>query len=125
VTRGRVVVVEDNAPMRNLLRMHLDCDGFDVVAEGVDAVDGLAKVVEHRPDGVVLDQELPHGPGTRVLPEMRLACPAARIVVFSADALNRDLALDLGANGFVLKGDPLSELSALLDGRSEGLGPTV
>ena len=114
VTRSRIVVVDDNEPMRTLIRMHLDVDGFEVVGEAVDALDGLAQVREHRPDGVVLDQELPHGPGTRVLPDMRRACPEARIVVFSADGVNRDLALELGADGFLVKGDPLSDLSAML-----------
>jgi DNA-binding NarL/FixJ family response regulator len=116
VTGRRVVVVDDNAAMRMLLVMHLGVEGWDVVAEAADAEEGLTKVRELTPDAVVLDQELPLGPGTRVLPEMRVASPAARIVLFSADATNRVLAEELGADGFLLKGDPLSELTQLLSG---------
>ena len=111
----RVVVVDDNATMRMLLSMHLAMDGWDVVGEAEDAEQGLAQVRDHRPDAVVLDEQLPLGPGTRVLPEMRAACPDARIILFSADASMGGVARDLGADGFMLKGDPLSQLTALLD----------
>ena len=111
----RIVVVDDNATMRMLLTMHLAMDGWDVVGEAADAEQGLAQVRDCRPDAVILDEQLPLGPGTRVLPMMRTACPGARIIVFSADASTRSLALDLGADGFMLKGDPLDHLTALLD----------
>ena len=111
----RVVVVDDNATMRLLLSMHLTMDGWDVVGEAEDAEQGLEQVRVCRPDAVVLDEQLPLGPGTRVLPEMRAACPGARIILFSADASMRAVALDLGADGFMLKGDPLGQLTAMLD----------
>lgn len=115
MSRRRVVVVDDNVTMRVLLTMHLTMDGWDVVGEAEDAEQGLAQVLEHRPDAVVLDEQLPLGPGTRVLPEMRAACPDARIILFSADASMGAVALDMGADGFLLKGDPLSQLTVLLD----------
>lgn len=118
MTSRRVVVVDDNATMRMLLSMHLAMDGWDVVGEAEDAEQGLAQVRECRPDAVILDEQLPLGPGTRVLPDMRVACPHARIILFSADASMRTVALDLGADGFLLKGDPLEQLTALLDGAS-------
>ena len=110
----RIVVVDDNATMRMLLSMHLSMDGWEVVAEAGDAEEGLSFVREHCPDAVILDEQLPLGPGTRVLPEMKAACPGARIILFSADASTRATALELGADGFLLKGDPLHRLTALL-----------
>ena len=110
----RVVVVDDNASMRMLVGMHLQIEGWDVVGEAADAEEGLAQVRDLQPDAVVLDQELPLGPGTRVLPEMRLECPQARIVLFSADPTHRVVGEELGAHGFLLKGEPLSELTGLL-----------
>ena len=110
----RVVVIDDNATMRMLLSMHLSMDGWEVVAEADDAEDGLARVREHRPEAVILDEQLPLGPGTRVLPDMRAACPDARIILFSADVSTRATALELGADGFLLKGDPLHRLTELL-----------
>jgi DNA-binding NarL/FixJ family response regulator len=110
----RILVVDDHASMRTLLTMHLDRDGFEVVGEAVDAPSALAQARCLLPDGVVLDEELPHGPGTRILPELRGVLPLARIVVFSGDATCESRALELGADGFLLKGDPLDALQRLL-----------
>lgn len=109
-----VVVVDDNDAMRMLLAMHLEVDGFEVVGEAVDAEEGLARVLELAPDVVILDEQLPLGPGTRVLPAIRAGCPGTRVILFSADASMRSRALELGADGFMLKGDPLSDLTAML-----------
>lgn len=108
------MVVDDNAAMRVLIAMHLELEGWKVVGEAADAEVGLTYVRELLPDAVVLDEELPLGPGTRVLPDMRAACPGARIILFSADPSHRALGMELGADGFLLKGDPLSELIVLL-----------
>lgn len=110
----RILVVDDHHSMRSLLTMYLDRDGFEVVGEAVDAPSALVQARELLPDGVVLDEELPHGPGTRILPELRALLPQARIVVFSGDATCADRAAELGADGFLLKGDPLEALDRLL-----------
>ena len=118
----RILVVDDHSSMRSLLTMYLARDGFHVVGEAVDAHGALERARELRPDGVVLDEELPHGPGTRILPELRALLPDARIVVFSGDATCAHRAAELGADGFLLKGDPLDALDHLL-GHPHGNGP--
>ena len=109
-----VVVVDDNDAMRMLLAMHLEVEGYQVVGEAVDAEAGLARVLELTPDVVVLDEQLPLGPGTRVIPEMKAGSPGTRIILFSADASMRAKAMELGADHFMLKGEPLSELTTML-----------
>ena len=44
----------------------------------------------------------------------RADCPQARIVLFSADPTNEVVGAELGADGFLLKGEPLSQLTGLL-----------
>ncbi|MDT7581257.1 MAG: hypothetical protein QOK35_2521 [Pseudonocardiales bacterium] len=56
----RVLIVDDHAPFRALARMLLVADGFEVVGEAGDGVDGLRAAVRLRPDVVLLDVQL-HG----------------------------------------------------------------
>lgn len=57
----RVLIVDDHAPFRALARMLLVADGFDVVGEAGDGVDGLRAAARLRPDVVLLDVQLPCG----------------------------------------------------------------
>ena len=112
----RVLVVDDQADLRLLLRMQLEVDGHEVVGEAVDGSSALAQAQALAPQAVVLDRELPDGSGTDLLPGLRAASPGVRVVVFSADPAGREAAERAGADGFLLKGAPLAELSALLLG---------
>jgi len=110
----RVLLVDDQASMRMLLGLHLELEGHQVVGEAGDAKDAVTQAGLLAPEVVVLDQELPHGPGTRILPELRALVPGVRVIVFSADPSVRLTAAGAGADGFLLKGEPLQELTALL-----------
>ena len=109
-----MLVVDDQATMRLLLGMHLELEGHQVVGEATDAEHAVSQARLLDADVVVLDQELPHGPGTRIIPELRAISPGVRVIVFSADPTVRPSAGRAGADGFLLKGQPLGELTALL-----------
>ncbi len=110
----RVLVVDDQADLRLLLVMHLSVDGHEVIGEATDVAEALSQAGLLQPDVVILDQELPDGLGTSAIARLRTAAPSARILAFSADPAVRALATQAGADGFVHKGAPLTELSALL-----------
>ncbi len=111
---SRVLVVDDQADLRLLLGIHLAVDGHEVVGEATDLAAAVSQAAMLAPDVVIVDQELPDGLGTGAVPALRAAVPGVRILVYSADPAVRELAARAGADGFVLKGAPLAELSDLL-----------
>jgi CheY-like chemotaxis protein len=120
----RVVIVDDTEDVRLLLRMTLNIDGrFELVGTAVNGREGIEVCREQQPDGVILDVMMPVLDGISALPEIRAACPGARIVMLSAND-HPDLvrgALAGGADAFVTKGSALDvALEALL---ADGDGP--
>lgn len=56
--RKKILVVEDEAPIRHVLTLKAGNMGYEVVT-AVDAADGLAKALEHRPDLILTDHKMP------------------------------------------------------------------
>ena len=109
-TPMRVVVVDDQADMRMLLRIWLEGDpGFEVVGEAADGLAAVEVVRDTQPDAVVLDLEMPRQSGLETLPLLREVAPRATVVVFSADD-EVDAAMDAGAHAFVSKGHSISRV---------------
>jgi CheY-like chemotaxis protein len=119
----RVVVVDDTDDVRLLLGMALTIDGrFEVVGEAANGLAAIEVCTRTQPGGVLLDLMMPVMDGITALPTLRERCPAARIVVLSANdnpALV-DQSLALGADAFVVKtsavDDALEALIAAGDG---------
>jgi two-component system chemotaxis response regulator CheY len=101
----RVLIADDAAFMREMLRDVLVSGGYEVCAEATDGADAVAKFREHSPDLVTLDIVMPRKSGLEALKEIRQLDPGARIVMCSAlgqEALVMD-ALQAGAADFVVK----------------------
>lgn len=110
-----VLVVDDNARMRELARLFLEPQGF-ACADAASAEDALALVADACPDVIVLDHYMPDRTGMDVLPELRRACPSARIVMWaSAPEIVYEARL-LGADAYVDKADSLERLVAEVAG---------
>ena len=108
-----VVVVDDHDGFSALLDLWFGRDGrFTVVGVACDGDEAIDLAAAHRPDLVVLDDEMPSLSGLEAISEIHEASPASRIVMYSANAtVDRvDLALMLGADGFVSKVSPLDAL---------------
>jgi two-component system, OmpR family, KDP operon response regulator KdpE len=110
----RVLVVDDEAPIRRALAANLKARGYDVdTAEtGEQALDLAAR---HHPDVVLLDLGLPGIDGLEVIDGLR-GWTHVPIVVLSARGAERDkvAALDAGADDFVAKPFGMDELLARL-----------
>jgi two-component system KDP operon response regulator KdpE len=110
----RVLVVEDDADIRNVLRTLLESAGFRIEAAGTVAR-ALVQARANRPDAVLVDLGLPDGDGHRLIREMR-AFAAVPIIVLSARSAEAEkiAALDEGADDYVTKPFNAGELLARL-----------
>src|SRR5687768_3750128 len=109
----RVVIVDDNVGFTELLSRAFLRDGrFEIAAVASNGVEGVRLVTEHRPDVVVLDDEMPVMTGVEALPEILSSSPESKVVLFSANlhAATTMTAIDLGACAAVSKLDPLRSL---------------
>lgn len=116
VRRGRpitVVIADDDAHLRDLLRLRLDLDGrFLVVGEAVDGVHAVEVLRLHRPDAVVLDVGMPRMTGLEVVAQVREELPDTRIVLFTSllDPGLAEAADAEGADAYLHKGDIVGAL---------------
>lgn len=120
----RVVLVDDTADLRELMRMALTRGGYTVVGEAGDGRQGIEVCAAEQPDLVLLDLAMPVMDGIEALPGIRRRCPQARIVVlsgFGADQMAAR-AVAAGADGYVQKGAPIRSMLAYL--QRVDVGPT-
>lgn len=108
----RVLVVDDSAFMRKIISEMIALEpGFEVVAVARDGEDGVNKAIEHRPDLITLDIEMPKMDGLQALREIRVKCRDFKPAVLMCSSLtvagsHETLkALRLGAADFIAK-DP-------------------
>jgi two-component system KDP operon response regulator KdpE len=109
-----VLVIEDDAGLRRLLRSALTSSGYRVV-DADDAQQARAIAASHNPEVIVLDLGLPDADGVELTRELRSVIKAP-IVVVSARGREEDkiAALDAGADDYLTKPFGIGELLARL-----------
>lgn len=111
---AKILVVDDEQPIRRLLRNTLERAGYAVV-EAINGREALAAVAAEAPDAVLLDLGLPDRDGLELVPLIRKAGDAVILVVSARDATDQKVAaLDLGAEDYVTKPFDGEELLARL-----------
>ena len=105
----RVLVVDDDDRMRELLRLYLHRSSrCEVVGEGCDGHAAIRLARDLDPDVVVLDITMPGLSGLDALPCVRRVAPRARILIFTSRApVEHGLAFERGADDFCRKGESL------------------
>jgi two-component system KDP operon response regulator KdpE len=114
LTKGiSVLVVDDEPPIRRLLRTSLGALDFEVF-EAPEATTALARIAEEKPEIVLLDLTLPDLDGTEVIRRLRSQGNRTPIIVLSSrgDEKGKVEALDLGADDYVTKPFGMAELVA-------------
>ena len=119
----RVLVVDDEPTLAELLSMALRYEGWDVRSAG-DGMTAVRTAREFRPDAVVLDMMLPDIDGLEVLRRLRGETPGVPVLFLTAkDAVeDRITGLTAGGDDYVTKPFSLEEVVARLRGLMRRMG---
>jgi DNA-binding response OmpR family regulator len=112
--RINVLLVEDDADLRQEVKAYLDAEGYNVLEAG-SLKETLETLQNQHVQAVVLDVGLPDGNGLDALPELRrhTTCPIVMMTAWGQLPM-RLKGLDGGADYYLVKPVPLAELSTVL-----------
>ncbi|EKN63894.1 response regulator with CheY-like receiver, AAA-type ATPase, and DNA-binding domains [Schinkia azotoformans MEV2011] len=102
---NRILIVDDAAFMRMMIKDILTKNGFEVVGEAADGLQAVEKYKEVNPDLVTMDITMPEMDGITSLKEIKKIDPGAKIIMCSAmgqQAMVID-AIQAGAKDFIVK----------------------
>ncbi|HHV50159.1 MAG TPA: response regulator [Clostridiales bacterium] len=102
---ARVMICDDAAFMRMVIRKLLEENGFEVVAEAENGVVAVQKYIEHKPDIVTMDITMPQMSGIDALKAIREYDKKAKVVMVSAmgqEVMVKEAIL-AGAKSFIVK----------------------
>ncbi len=115
MTKQRILVVEDEAPIRQMIAFNLSRSGF-VVDEVENSADARVQIADARPDLVLIDWMLPDSSGLELVRLLRRDenCTDLPIIMLTAKAEEKDkvLGLEGGADDYITKPFSTKELVA-------------
>ncbi|PYU19216.1 MAG: hypothetical protein DMG32_24930 [Acidobacteria bacterium] len=120
---ARILIVDDHLAVRTTLRELLDWHSFQVCGDAKDGNEAIEKVIELKPDIVLLDTNMPGMNGVSAAQEIRRISPATKIVfltIYDTPAVVQGTRV-LG-DGFVSKSAAGTELIPTLN-RLAGIAP--
>lgn len=115
-TKIRVLIVDDVADLRMMVRIALEVDGrFRIVGEAGDGIEAVELANRLKPDVVVLDISMPHMDGLEAIPEIHRRSPESRILVLSGfDERVGKRAVAAGADDYLPKSTHIESLATKL-----------
>ncbi|PXX54007.1 two component transcriptional regulator, LuxR family [Pseudomonas sp. LAMO17WK12:I10] len=118
----KVLLVDDHAVVRMAVGMILARQGREIVGEADNGIDAVSKVLELKPDAIVLDLDIPQLDGMIVLDRLRVCGSPAKVLIHTglksqAFAVQR---MRAGAAGFLLKQGNSMELLCVLQALAHG-----
>lgn len=115
-TKYRILVVDDDASLLDLLAKEITRAGFDVEL-APDGVEAVAKIQKKRYDMAILDIKMPRMNGLEVLKYIKKHYPAIKVIILTAfaDLANAVEAKKNGAEAFIDKPCDVDELIAMMN----------
>ena len=110
-----VLIVDDDAVVRAVLRDALTKTGSTVVGEAGDGLEALEACEQMKPEVIVLDLRMPKLDGLSAMPLLRQIAPRAYIVAVTSEPDQEAASLQLGATAYISKDDVLEVLPVLLN----------
>lgn len=112
MTDTKILIVDDDPNISDLLKMYFENEGYDVKL-AADGSEGLNYFKMYEPDLVLLDIMLPKKDGWQVCREIReISSKPIIMVTAKGEVFDKVLGLELGADDFVTKPFDMKELSA-------------
>lgn len=108
----RLMLADDNGPVRRSLKSLLEREGFEVVVEASDGEQAVSLAYQHRPDVIILDLSMPHLNGIEAARRIHKSLPEIRTIILTVHREYHYVvrALEAGARGYILKGRAVEEL---------------
>ena len=109
----RLLLADDNAPVRRSLKALLEREGFEVIGEAADGQQAVALADRYRPDVILLDLSMPYLNGIEAARQIRKAIPHARTIILTVHREYHYVvqALEAGVRGYILKGRAVQDLA--------------
>jgi two-component system chemotaxis response regulator CheY len=127
MSKPRVLVVDDDNLMRQILKAILNEEGYQVVGEARDGAMALQLVDRHRPELVCLDINMPGLSGLDVLKQIQSTLPETKVVMITGDASMATVrdAVGFGALGYIIKPFNASKVANSLKAALKGPSDSV
>jgi len=102
----RVLIVEDAAAERALLRELLEAEGVSVVAEAGDGAEGVVGALQFQPDVVLMDLRMPGMGGIEATRLIKASLPTTQVIILTVyeGPLPERSAEEVGAYAYLVKG---------------------
>lgn len=116
-----IVIVDDHALFRSGVRAEVE-SLLEVVAEAGSVEEAVRKILEHRPDVVLLDVHMPGGGGAEVIRQVTRTSPGQRFLALSVSDASEDViaVVRAGARGYVTKSISGEDLAAAVSRVRDG-----
>jgi len=117
----RILIIDDSLFQRRIVSSPLNAQGFEV-HEAINGKEGLEKIIEIKPDLILLDILMPEKDGIEVLTELKANNNKIPVIMLTSDVQDstRDECLSLGARAFLNKPVKSEELLPVINSIIEG-----
>jgi len=114
VSRRRILVIDDGDCVRDIIRLFLEKEGFEVCGEAADGVEAIEQAKKLKPDLIVMDLAMPRMNGAEAASILSTAMPSVPIVLLTLymNVLGPSLASAIGVKAVVDKIEGMDKLVA-------------